>query len=564
MNQLFLALTLVQIVFSSIAAIYFYRTLRGKGPIKSQNQLEFRKEQEQLKKMRAIHLTTPLSEQLRPKTLSDVIGQEQGIKALRTALCSPNPQHVLIYGPPGVGKTAAARLILEEAKKNPISPFGEKAKFIEIDATTLRFDERSIADPLMGSVHDPIYQGAGAFGAAGIPQPKPGAVSEAHGGILFIDEIGELHTMQMNKLLKVLEDRIVKFQSAYYSETNRNIPAYIHDVFRNGLPADFRLVGATTRSPKEIPPALRSRCMEVYFEGLKEDSVIKIAENTIANAGFAKAPTLCKKIAKYASNGRETVNIVQTALSTAFLEGRHYMTEKDLEWVLEVGRYQPLPIKTIPKKQKIGVVNGLAVCGAGERGMLLPLEAYVKKAEQGKGRLTITGIVEEEALKSRQGESKRKSNARASVENVLTLLQQITGLCMNCYDIHINFPGGMPVDGPSAGIAIFCAVYSALFEKKCDNKIAMTGEISIYGEVLPVGGVSAKIEGAKEAGAKKVLIPADNWQQRFSEMGIEVKSVQTIAQVLEEMFSQSEKDSMQTEEKREYTMGEGILTAQKM
>ena len=368
----------------------------------------------------------------------------------------------------------------------------------------------------------------------------------------------------MNKLLKVLEDRIVKFQSAYYSETNRNIPAYIHDVFRNGLPADFRLVGATTRSPEEIPPALRSRCMEVYFDGLKEDSVIKIAENTIANAGFAKVPTLCKKIAKYASNGRETVNIVQTALSTAVLEGRHYMTEKDLEWVLEVGRYQPLPIKTIPKKQKIGVVNGLAVCGGGERGMLLPLEAYVKKAEQGKGRLTITGIVEEEALKSRQGESKRQSNASASVENVLTLLQQITGLCMNCYDIHINFLGGMPVDGPSAGIAIFCAVYSALFEKKCDNKIAMTGEISIYGEVLPVGGVGAKIEGAKEAGAKKVLIPTDNWQQRFSEMGIEVKPVQTIAQVLEEMFSQSEKDSMQTEEKREYTMGEGILTAQKM
>ena len=354
MNHLLFTLTIVQIVFSLIAAIYFYRTLRGKGPIKNQNHLEFRKEQEQLKKMRAIHLTTPLSEQLRPKTLSDVVGQEQGVKALRTALCSPNPQHVLIYGPPGVGKTAAARLILEEAKKNPISPFGEKSKFIEVDATTLRFDERSIADPLMGSVHDPIYQGAGAFGTAGIPQPKPGAVSEAHGGILFIDEIGELHTMQMNKLLKVLEDRVVKFQSAYYSENNKNIPPYIHDIFRNGIPADFRLVGATTRSPEEIPPALRSRCMEIYFDGLKEDSVIKIAQNTIANAGFAKAPSICKKIAKYASNGRETVNIVQTALSAAFLEGRHYVTQKDLEWVLEAGRYQPLPIKTIPKKQKIG------------------------------------------------------------------------------------------------------------------------------------------------------------------------------------------------------------------
>ena len=564
MNHLLFTLTIVQIVFSLIAAIYFYRTLRGKGPIKNQNHLEFRKEQEQLKKMRAIHLTTPLSEQLRPKTLSDVVGQEQGVKALRTALCSPNPQHVLIYGPPGVGKTAAARLILEEAKKNPISPFGEKSKFIEVDATTLRFDERSIADPLMGSVHDPIYQGAGAFGTAGIPQPKPGAVSEAHGGILFIDEIGELHTMQMNKLLKVLEDRVVKFQSAYYSENNKNIPPYIHDIFRNGIPADFRLVGATTRSPEEIPPALRSRCMEIYFDGLKEDSVIKIAQNTIANAGFAKAPSICKKIAKYASNGRETVNIVQTALSAAFLEGRHYVTQKDLEWVLEAGRYQPLPIKTIPKKQKIGVVNGLAVCGQGERGMLLPLEAYVSKAEQNKGRLTITGIVEEEELKSRQGQSKRKSNAKASVENVLTVLQQLTGISIGCYDIHINFPGGMPVDGPSAGIAIFCAVYSAKYQKKCDNKIAMTGEISIYGAVLPVGGVGAKIEGAKEAGAKKVLIPAENWQQRFSEMGIEVKPVQTIAQVLEEMFSEMEKNVLPSEEKGEYAVGEGILTAKEM
>ena len=66
----------------------------------------------------------------------------------------------------------------------------------------LRFDERGIADPLIGSVHDPIYQGAGALGVAGIPQPKPGAVTKAHGGILFIDEIGEFHPIEMNKLVK--------------------------------------------------------------------------------------------------------------------------------------------------------------------------------------------------------------------------------------------------------------------------------------------------------------------------------------------------------------------------
>lgn len=97
-------------------------------------------------------------------------------RALRAALCGPNPQHVLIYGPPGVGKTAAARLILEEAKAREESPFRQKAKFVEIDATALQFDERNIADPLLGSVHDPIYQGgAGAFWQVGIPQPRPGA-----------------------------------------------------------------------------------------------------------------------------------------------------------------------------------------------------------------------------------------------------------------------------------------------------------------------------------------------------------------------------------------------------
>ena len=129
------------------------------------------KEMNNLNKLRQISLTVPLTEKSRPESFDEVIGQEKGIKALKAALCGPNPQHVIIYGPPGVGKTAAARLVLEEAKKSPVSPFNKNAKFVELDATTLRFDERGIADPLIGSVHDPIYQGAGSFGVAGIPQP---------------------------------------------------------------------------------------------------------------------------------------------------------------------------------------------------------------------------------------------------------------------------------------------------------------------------------------------------------------------------------------------------------
>lgn len=88
-------------------------------------------------------LTDPLAEQTRHKALTEIIGQEKAIRAPRAALCGPNPQHVLIYGPPGVGKTAAARLILEEAKAREESPFRQKAKFVEIDATALQFDERN-------------------------------------------------------------------------------------------------------------------------------------------------------------------------------------------------------------------------------------------------------------------------------------------------------------------------------------------------------------------------------------------------------------------------------------
>lgn len=99
---------------------------------------------EQLRKMRAISLSEPLSEKVRPKSFQDIVGQEDGIKALKAALCGPNPQHVIIYGPPGVGKTAAARLVLEEAKKHKQSPFQKQAVFVELDATTARFDERGL------------------------------------------------------------------------------------------------------------------------------------------------------------------------------------------------------------------------------------------------------------------------------------------------------------------------------------------------------------------------------------------------------------------------------------
>ena len=522
-------LTFAQLAFFGLGAWYFFRSVRkktGEGLRTEDNIVEM----DRLMLMKERGLTEPLSEQTRPRNLEEIIGQEKAIKALRAALCGPNPQHILIYGPPGVGKTAAARLILEEAKKKEGSPFKEKAKFVEIDATTLQFDERNIADPLMGSVHDPIYQGAGAFGQAGIPRPRPGAVCEAHGGVLFIDEIGELHPIQMNKLLKVLEDRVARFQSSYYSRSNRSIPGYIHEIFRNGIPADFRLIGATTRSPHEIPDALRSRCTEIFFDRLDRHSVEQIAANSLQRAGVRYEDGLCQKIACYASGGRDTVNLVQSLTSLAWMEGKDCITAADLEWAAETGKYQPIYQKKIPEKPQIGVVNGLGVDARG--GVLLTVEAVVQK---GQGGLTVTGILEEEEIKNRQGSGRRKSNARSAAENVLTLMEQF-GFSKKDYNVHLNFPGGIPVDGPSAGVAMFLAVYSAFTETAVPPDLALTGEIGIHGQILPVGGVEEKLEAAKEAGARIAFIPKENWKESFERMEIKVIPVEEVQEILEHVF----------------------------
>lgn len=522
--------------FAIVIGLYFLNLLRAQQGNKVAVEKESRKEIEKLRQLRELSLTEPLAEKTRPSRFEEIIGQEEGLKALRAALCGPNPQHVIIYGPPGVGKTAAARLILEEAKKNPDSPFGEKAKFVEMDATTARFDERGIADPLIGSVHDPIYQGAGPLGMAGIPQPKSGAVTKAHGGMLFIDEIGELHPVQMNKLLKVLEDRKVFLESAYYSSEDTNIPVHIHDIFQNGLPADFRLVGATTRTSQEISPAIRSRCLEVFFRSLLPQEIALIAENAARKIDFALEEGAVDVLKKYATNGREAVNIVQISAGIALTERRKEIRVADIEWVVNSGQYSPRPEKKIPQAPQVGYVNGLAVYGP-NMGTLVEIEATVISVGKGKGQIVVTGVVDEEEIGSGSKVMKRKSMARGSVENVLTALRHNFKLDPQNYDIHINFPGGVPIDGPSAGVAIATAVYSAIKNLKIDNRVAMTGEVSIRGAVKPVGGVVAKVEAARQAGVKRVFVPRENFQAIFKDMeGIEVIPVDNLAEIISHTF----------------------------
>ncbi|KAA6454587.1 ATP-dependent protease LonB [Bacillus atrophaeus] len=521
----------IQLFFGIVIGLYFWNLLKNQRTQKVTIDKESKKEMEQLRKMRSIRLSEPLSEKVRPKSFQDIVGQEDGIKALKAALCGPNPQHVIVYGPPGVGKTAAARLVLEEAKKHKQSPFNEQAVFVELDATTARFDERGIADPLIGSVHDPIYQGAGAMGQAGIPQPKQGAVSHAHGGVLFIDEIGELHPIQMNKMLKVLEDRKVFLDSAYYSEENTQIPNHIHDIFQNGLPADFRLIGATTRMPNEIPPAIRSRCLEVFFRELEKDELKAVAKTAADKIQKDISDEGLDLLTSYTRNGREVVNMIQIAAGMAVTEERKDITIEDVEWVVHSSQLTPKHEQKIGSAPQVGIVNGLAVYGPNS-GSLLEIEVNVTAA-QDKGSINITGIAEEESIGSQSKSIRRKSMAKGSVENVLTVLRTM-GIKPTDYDIHINFPGGIPIDGPSAGIAMAAGIFSAIHKIPIDNKVAMTGEISLNGLVKPIGGVIPKIKAAKHSGAQKVIIPYDNKQSILKQIdGITIITVKTFQEVLD-------------------------------
>ncbi len=535
--------TFVQFFLIVVIGLYFWNALKSQQGAKVAVERESKKEIDKLRRMRAIQLSEPLSEKTRPASFAEIVGQTDGIKALKAALCGPNPQHVIIYGPPGVGKTAAARLVLEEAKRMNWSPFRADAKFIELDATTARFDERGIADPLIGSVHDPIYQGAGPMGMAGIPQPKPGAVTKAHGGILFIDEIGELHPIQMNKLLKVLEDRKVFLESAYYNSEDQNIPLHIQDIFENGLPADFRLVGATTRQPQEISPAIRSRCLEIYFRALLPDEVHTIALNAAKRMGADIELGALDVVKRYATNGREAVNMIQIAAGVAMTEERRNITQGDVEWVVNSGQYNPRPEKKVADKPHIGMVNGLAVYGP-NLGTVLEVEAVAHETDPGHGRIYVTGVVDEEEMGSGGRTIRRKSMARSSVENVLTVLHNVMGLKTQDHNLHVNFPGGVPLDGPSAGVAIATALYSAMTQKPVDNKLAMTGELSIRGQVRPIGGVVAKVEAAMQAGCKRVLIPRDNWQEVFKTMAIDVTPVDTLKDVIEAAVMAPEEEAL--------------------
>ena len=537
------------------------------------------KKREHFENLDKIKLTQSVMELLRPKTLEEIVGQERAVKSLRAKLASPYPQHLILYGPPGVGKTTAARLVLEAVRELDSSPFNSDAPFVETDGTTLRWDPRDMTNPLLGSAHDPIYQGAQkSLAESGVPEPKPGLVTDAHGGILFIDEIGEMDMMLQNKLLKVLEDKRAYFESAYYDPTDERVPPYVKMLFENGAPADFVLIGATTRDSHSINPALRSRCAEIYFEPLTPAHIVKIVKNAAEKLNVELDDGIAETISEYTIEGRKAINILADAYSLAleqtmeeaheeferFLEEKlptaKVLTEEEREELLreaeekrktaaenpvepeeedlmpevkiekkhiyevaQVSRLFQFVTKKASSKSVVGHIFGLGVSGF--LGSVIEIEAVVFPAsEKGKGTIRFNETA--------------GSMAKDSVFNAASVLRKVTGKDIHDFDVHINIIGGGNIDGPSAGTAILAALVSAVTGKKIRQDVAVTGEISLQGNVRPVGGVFEKAYGAKQAGIKTLVIPKENSKDipRWH-LGLNIHPVETAEDAFKWIFS---------------------------
>jgi ATP-dependent Lon protease len=489
--------------------------------------------QRKLKELEALdrrRLSASALQLLRPASLADVVGQDSAVRSLLAKISSPYPQHVILYGPPGVGKTTVARLALEVAKRRGYTPFAEDAPFVEASGATLCWDPRETTNPLLGSVHDPIYQGSRReFAEGGIPEPKLGLVTRAHGGVLFIDELGEMDPSLLAKLLKVLEDKRFVFESSYFDDADPSVPAYIKKLFRDGAPADFVLIGATTREPEEIDAAIRSRCAEVYFDPLSEPQIRAIVGGAAKRLGVKLTRRVAPLIASYTIEGRKAVQILADAFGHALERAKApkaagrppavTISEDDVVKVVQAGRLvEHTPVRARRGKE-LGKAFGLGV--AHHVGSLIEIEAVAfPAAEKRKGTMRFNDTA--------------GTMAKDSVFNAASVVRAIDGIDPYDYDLHVNVVGGGNIDGPSAGLAIFLALHSALVKSPLPQDVAMTGEVSISGKVRAVGGITEKVYAARAAGMRLVLIPKENERElRTGFSGIEAVPVANVEEALD-------------------------------
>ncbi len=387
------------------------------------------------------------------------------------------------------------------------------------------------AGALLGDVkHDPFQSG-------GLETPaherlEVGAIHKASKGVLFIDEINMLRMESQQSLLTALQEG--KFSITGQSE--RSSGAMVKS---EAVPCDFILVCAGNMDAIQgMHPALRSRIRgygyEVYMRSTMDDTeenrkkLVRFVAQEVAKD--KKIPHFDKKavaeIIKEAQRRagrrgqltlrlRELGGLIRVSGDIAREENKPVVTQQHVFSAKKIARSleQQIVDRYIQARKDyknfnvegdlVGVVNGLAALNSGSSmtelsGVVLPIVAEVTPAQiKNAGKIVATGKLGE--------------IAKEAVENVSALIKKYTGEDISNHDVHIQFIGTYEgVEGDSASISIATAVISALEEVPVDQTVAMTGSLSVRGQVLPVGGVTAKIEAAAESGIKRVLIPRAN------------------------------------------------------
>ena len=437
-------------------------------------------------------------------------------------------------------KNIAPKVIVDNHSKK-IAPF--------FDATGAH------AGALLGDVlHDPFQSGG--LGTPANQRVVAGMIHKAHKGVLFIDEIATLHPRTQQELLSALQEK--KFPITGQSE--RSAGAMVRT---ESVPCDFILVAAgNMETIKNMHPALRSRIRgygyEVYMnetmpdtkenrtkiarfvaqEIKKEDGKIPHFDLSALKAIVEEARRRANRKAHLTLHLRGLGGLVRAAGDLAKEEGAELVTKEHVKKAKVLARplEQQIADQYIERKKeyevimtsgaKIGRVNGLAVIGGGTAysGILLPIEAEVtpggKKAE-----IIATGKLGE--------------IAKEAVKNVSAIIQKYFGEDIKeTKDIFVQFlQTHEGVEGDSASIAVATAIISALKEIPIKQEVAMTGSLSVRGEVLPVGGVSSKVEAVSDAGIKTVIVPKSNLQDIVideDKIGkVKIIPVETIEEVME-------------------------------
>jgi len=420
------------------------------------------------------------------------------------------------------------------------------------------------AGALLGDVrHDP-YQ-SGGLGTPAHERVEAGMIHKANKGVLYIDEIGTMSMKTQQELLSAMQEK--KYSITGQSENSSG--AMVHS---ESVPCDFVLVASGNIQVLEgMHIAMRSRIRGYGYEVFMKDNMKDTKENRerliqfvaqeIKNDGRIPhfSPEALDEIIKEAKRRagkkdsltlrlRDLGGLVRAAGDVATEEGadivsaEHVTTAKKFSRTLE----QQIADRSIlqrkeysvfnPEGGKVGMVNGLAIIGD-RSGLVSPIAAEAAPAQSRReGKIIATGKLGE--------------IAKESVQNVSALIKKYTGTDISQYDIHVQFLQTYDgVEGDSASVSIAAAVISAIEEIPADQSVALTGSLSVRGDVLPIGGATGKIEAAAEAGIKKVIIPKSNLKdvliEKKYEDKVEIIPAETLGDVLENiLMSGNKKNSL--------------------